>query len=93
MNSGLAYTIVKPGGLSDTDGGKGAIIVGHDDTLYTNHSAHGSGIPRADVATVITEACKLPTESANTRFDIVTDPKMPVTKDFHALFAEARNWE
>lgn len=64
--SGLAYTIVRPGGLIDEPGGQGAILVGQGDTM-----AQGR-IPRADVARVSVAA--LGREAAVRRtFEIVVD--------------------
>ena len=88
MQSGLAFTIVKPSGLSDTPGGKSFLLVGHDDSI-TNKSS----IPRSDVATVLTKACLLPSDAANTRFDLTSDPSRPSSGDFQALFAAARALE
>ena len=88
MQSGLAFTIVKPSGLSDTPGGKSFLLVGHDDSI-TNKSS----IPRSDVATVLTRACLLPSDAANTRFDLTSDPSRPSSGDFKALFAAARALE
>merc|ERR1711907_230263 len=70
MNSGLAYTIVKPGGLTMDEGGK-QLYVGHEDSFNGTTS---NEIARADVAAVLTEACKTPALAANTRFDLVADP-------------------
>lgn len=33
MASGLPYTIIKPGGLLSTEGGRSLLIAGHDDEL------------------------------------------------------------
>ena len=33
MGSGVAYTIIKPGGLLSTDGGKSLLLAGHNDDL------------------------------------------------------------
>merc|ERR1711871_185214 len=87
MNSGLKYTIIKPGGLTTDAGGK-ALFVGHEDQGFNGTSSNE--IARADVATVITEACKTPSLSTNTRFDLVADPKKAGTGDFKAFFAAAK---
>jgi len=87
MSSGLAFTIVKPGGLTTDDGGK-MLFVGHEDQGFPGTSSNE--IARADLATVLTEACKMPADSANTRFDLVADKNKKATGDFKALFAAAK---
>ena len=65
--SGLAYTIVRPGGLTDEPGGQGGILVGQGDTMDQGR------IPRADVARVSVAA--LGRDSAVRRtLEIVGDP-------------------
>lgn len=86
MNSGLAYTIVKPGGLTMDAGGK-KLYVGHEDNFNGTKS---NEVARADVAAVLTEACKTPTLAANTRFDLVADPKQAGTGDYQAFWAAAK---
>jgi len=86
MASGLAFTIVKPGGLT-TDKGGNQMYVGHED-VFNGTDSHE--IARADVAAVLTEACKNPSEAANTRFDLVADTKKPGDGNFKALFAAAK---
>merc|ERR1711907_145150 len=88
MSSGLAFTIVKPGGLTLDKGGN-QLFVGHEDGGFNGTSSHE--IARADVASVITQACKMPTLSTNTRFDLVADTKKPGTGDFKTLFAAAKH--
>merc|ERR1711871_1486058 len=86
MASGLAFTIVKPGGLTMDKGGN-QMYVGHEDVF---HGTDSHEIARADVAAVLTEACKNPSEAANTRFDLVADTKKPGDGNFKALFAAAK---
>merc|ERR1711871_356542 len=88
MNSGMAYTIIKPGGLTTNAGGN-ELYVGHEDQGFNGTSSHE--ISRTDVATVITEACKNPSLASNSRFDLVADPKKPRTSDdFATFFAAAK---
>merc|ERR1719253_1030809 len=65
MSSGVPHTIVKPCGLSDADGGKKKMIVGHDDQINAM-----SMIPRADVARVLAAAAAFPELSKGLRFDL-----------------------
>merc|ERR1711907_15380 len=87
MSSGLAFTIVKPGGLTMDKGGN-QMFVGHEDQGFNGTSS--KEIARADVAAVLTQACKMPALAANTRFDLVADTKTSATPDFKALFTSAR---
>ncbi len=67
MGSGLAYTIVHPGGLSNEPGGKGVLVQRHP--LPTNGM-----ISRDDVAEVLVQALLQP-EARNKSVDIVNQPE------------------
>merc|ERR1711871_101946 len=87
MASGLAFTIVKPGGLTNDPIGRARLLVGHEDSITNKRTI---SISRADVASVLAHACLAPSEAANTRFDLTSDKSKPATGDFKALFVEAR---
>lgn len=64
-NSGIAYTVVRPGGLTDEPGGEHAF-----DFLQGDAAAEGQ-IPRADVARAVVAALSLP-EAKNKTFELVS---------------------
>ena len=92
IDSGIDYTIIRAGGLLDSEGGVRELLVGKNDNLR-NYPADGSPstIPRADVASVVVHALK---ESAarNKAFDLISkpesDPNASVTRGFAELFAQ-----
>ena len=91
--SGLAYTIIRPGGLLDHAGGRRELLVGREDT-FLSETPDGipASVPRADVAEVVVQALLLP-EARNRAFDLISrpqDPRGEVTHDFAALFARTR---
>ena len=68
--SGVPYTIVRPGGLSDGEGGKTGIAVQQGD--------QGMGsIKRADVAKVLVATLGSP-HTLNTTFEIKADDELPI---------------
>jgi len=84
----IAFTIVKPSGLTDVaEAGKALLLVGHQDSI-TNQST--MSVPRADVASVMVHAIRAPDEAANARFDLSSDPSRPATNDFKQLFQQAK---
>lgn len=85
MSSGMPFTIVKPCGLSNDEGGKRELRVGHDDDMHE----HPAIIPRADVATVMVEALLKPSEAENLRFDLCSRAGTPTT-DIGKVFEDAR---
>ncbi|HEY9664359.1 MAG TPA: NAD(P)H-binding protein [Allocoleopsis sp.] len=78
QQSGLTYTIVRPGGLKNDDNSD-AIVMQRADTLF-----EGS-IPRTKVAQVCVEALFQP-QSQNKVVEIVAKPEA-ATQSFEALFA------
>ncbi len=62
------------------------LLVGHNDILEKPH------VPRADVAAVLVNGILMPDESKWVRFDLSCDETRPATRDFKALFGNARNW-
>lgn len=70
--SGVPYTIVRPGGLTEEPGGKQGIKVMQGDKVDDPGTPRGM-IPRADVATVCVRALGNPQALAKT-FEIVGDP-------------------
>lgn len=78
--SGVPYTVLRPGGLLDTVGGKTGVKVFQGDDLRNQ-----GRIPRADVATVALAA--LGNKDARSKtFELVSDDKADST-DFAAMFA------
>ncbi len=77
-NSGIDYTVVRPGGLTDEAGGETSLLFQQGDT--------GQGrIPRADVARVIVEALGKP-EARGKTFEVISGDGPPAT-DFREQFA------
>jgi len=92
MSAGLPFTIVKPAGLlgEELPAGTRRLVIGHEDHLMDGVTS--MAIPRADVADVLKEAIKQPTEvTQNIRFDLSSDPTRPATGDFRKLFEDAGN--
>lgn len=92
IESGIDYTIVRPGGLLDSPGGKRELIVGKNDTLLTTPpNGIPSSIPRADVAEVVKMALVEPS-ARNKAFDVISKPEnhpdAVITTDFAALFSQ-----
>ncbi|NJL55567.1 SDR family oxidoreductase [bacterium] len=92
IDSGIAYTIIRAGGLQDQPGGLRELIVGKDDALLA-HPPEGvpTSIPRADVAEVVVQALLAPA-ARNKAFDVISKPEgtagAVVTTDFQALFEQ-----
>ncbi|PUZ36317.1 hypothetical protein GQ55_9G028600 [Panicum hallii var. hallii] len=85
-DSGVPYTIIRPGGLQDKDGGVRELIVGKDDELLQTDT---KSIPRADVAEVCVQALQYE-EAKFKAFDLASKPEGvgTPTKDFRALFSQ-----
>jgi uncharacterized protein YbjT (DUF2867 family) len=92
IESGIAYTIIRAGGLQDQPGGQRELLVGKDDELLA-HPPDGipTSIPRSDVAEVVVQALLEPS-ARNKAFDLISKPAgtpgAVVTADFHALFEQ-----
>ena len=78
--SGVAYTVVRPGGLVNGAGGEQDIVFEQGDGV-----SEQSTITRADVARICVEALKYP-EARNRTFEVGARPGPPVT-DWRAKFA------
>jgi uncharacterized protein YbjT (DUF2867 family) len=76
--SGLPYTIIRPGGLTDQPGGQRALQVGQGDKIMGMMS-------RADVAELCLQALDYPA-ACNVTFEVIETQGAPVT-DWAALFA------
>ncbi|MCK6370069.1 MAG: SDR family oxidoreductase [Gammaproteobacteria bacterium] len=83
--SGLAYTIVRPGGLLNEPAGKGDIVFEQGDRRFGGSTL---AIPRADVAIVCVQALRNP-ESKFRTFEIHRAEGPPVT-DWRAKFASLK---
>ncbi|KAK7390531.1 hypothetical protein VNO78_25839 [Psophocarpus tetragonolobus] len=86
VDSGVPYTIIRPGGLQDKEGGLRELIVGKNDELLQTET---KGIPRADVAEVCVQALNYE-EVQFKAFDLASKPEGvgTPTKDFKALFSQ-----
>lgn len=90
VSSGMDYTIVHPGGLTDKPGGKSEVILGVDDELLKREVR---SIPREDVAEVCVQALAQPGASKRS-IDIiatVSEDGSKVTKDWRAFFSTPGN--
>ncbi len=76
--SGVPYTIIRPGGLTDGDGGQKEI-------LFKQGDKDGGLITRADVARVCVAALTIPA-ARNKTFEVING-STPPAKDWQALFA------
>ncbi|KAH7293793.1 hypothetical protein KP509_28G042600 [Ceratopteris richardii] len=84
-DSGIPYTIIRAGGLQETEGGKRELLVGKDDELLATDTRT---ISRADLAEVCIQAL-LFEEAKNKAFDLSSKPEgqgVP-TCDFKLLFS------
>ena len=85
--SGLQYTIIHPGGLTDKAGGKSEIRPGVDDKLLSETSRQ---IPRSDVAEICVQA--LVQEGAiNRSFDVIAKESENPTADWKDFFSKTGN--
>ena len=85
--SGMTYTIVHPGGLTDKPGAQSEIVMGFDDQLLKGEVR---SIPRADVAEVCVQALDQPA-AENKAFDIaakIAAGAGSITKDWAAFFSK-----
>lgn len=91
IDSGVAYTILRPGGLVDAPGGRRELLVGKDDAFIKAPVERvPRAIPRADVAEVVVQALLSP-NARNKAFDLISKPEelsAAPTTDFEALFAK-----
>lgn len=86
--SGLDYTIIHPGGLKDTDGGKRQLIVNLDDKILDGDKIQ-RGVPRSDVAEMVVQ-CIAMDAAKNISFDLASKEEttgIPATTDYTALVA------
>jgi len=80
--SGIPYTIIHPGGLTDKSGGVSEVILGVDDDLLKEAFRQ---IPRDDVAEVCVNAALEPS-AINRSIDIIT-------KEITADTKPTKNWK
>ena len=78
-DSGLDYTVVRPGGLTDESARQNALLVDQGDEMETGR------IPRADVAEICVAALG-EASARNKTFEVVTRDGPP-SRDWGALFA------
>ncbi|PSC75759.1 NAD(P)-binding [Micractinium conductrix] len=85
VESGLTYTIVHPGGLTNDEGGKRELMISVDDKFIGEGSKYRR-VPRADVAEFCVQCLLLP-EAENRSVDLVSKEPgdAPPTVDFAAL--------
>ena len=82
--SGVPYTIVRPGGLTDDLAGQSAFVLEQGDSAITGQSI----IARPDLATVCVQALRYP-GALNRTFELFTLPGSPMT-DWQAVFAKLK---
>jgi uncharacterized protein YbjT (DUF2867 family) len=88
ISSGLPYTIVHAGGLTDKPGAQGTVILDVDDKLLEGTVRT---IPREDVADVIVAALEVGVPAQNRSIDIVCKPSdsgEKVSRNWNAFFAQ-----
>lgn len=81
--SGVPYTVVRPGGLTNGPGGDKEVVFEQGDTVSAQTT-----ITRADVARICVQALQYP-EARNRTFETSARPGTPVT-DWRAKFAALR---
>jgi len=81
--SGVPYTIIRPGGLTNAEAGKSAFVLEQGDKVTGQTT-----IARADVATACVQALKHP-EARNRTFELNTVPGSPMT-DWRTRFADLK---
>ena len=89
IESGLTYTIVHPGGLTDEQGGMRELVVGVDDKF--DPSTTSRMIPRADVADVLIASLEYDSYK-NRSFDVRSRElsEGTITTDFDKLLADLK---
>ena len=82
-NSGVPYTIVRPGGLTDEPGGKNTII-------FLQGDNHQGSIPRSEVARVLVAALRFPEATGKTFeiFAVEGSPSVSFQEQFDKLAAD-----
>lgn len=81
--SGVPYTVIRPGGLTNGPGGDKDVVFEQGDTVRAQTT-----ITRADVARICVQALRYP-EARNRTFETSAAPGAPVT-DWRAKFAALR---
>ena len=81
--SGVPYTVIRPGGLTNGPGGNLDLVFEQGDTVRAQTT-----ITRADLARIAVQALKYP-EARNRTFETSAQPGAPVT-DWRAKFAALR---
>lgn len=84
-DSGVAYTIIRAGGLQDKDGGVRELLISKDDALLQTQTRT---VARADVAEMVIQALLIE-EAKYKALDLASKPEGDgsPSKDFRALFA------
>lgn len=91
LGSGVPSTIIKASGLSEGEGGKKEILVGHDDEAWNPVNPNLAYITRGDVSRLLAYAAENPETTKGLRFD-VTSKNMggTPTTDVSTVFQAAR---
>ncbi|KAH7428481.1 hypothetical protein KP509_09G003700 [Ceratopteris richardii] len=86
VDSGVTYTLIRPGGLLDKEGGLRELLIGNNDELLATQT---KTIPRADVAEVCVQAI-LHDEVKNKAFDLASkaEGEGSPTLDFKSFFSQ-----
>jgi uncharacterized protein YbjT (DUF2867 family) len=88
IDSGITYTIIHPGGLTDDEGGVREIVVGIDDSQA---GTENRSIPRADVAELLVASLEHKSFE-NRSFDARSKPEGEgtITKDYRKLLQDLK---
>ncbi|MCL4791921.1 MAG: SDR family oxidoreductase, partial [Gammaproteobacteria bacterium] len=81
--SGVPYTIIRPGGLTNAEPGQSSFVIEQGDEVRGQTT-----IARADLATICVQALKYP-EALNRTFETNTVPGSPMT-DWRARFRDLK---
>jgi len=90
QSSGLAYTIIKPCGLTDDGPGQKTLLSGHDDSMMGDIASKEIEISRADVAELIVESVRMGPVHPGFRADVCSKSGTPTTN--LRAFLEQSRW-
>ena len=82
--SGVPYTIVRPGGLTNEPAGQSAFVIEQGDRVLTGQTT----MARPDLATICVQALRYP-EALNRTFETDTVPGSPMT-DWRSVFGKLK---
>ena len=94
-SSGVRYTVVKPNGLADGDGGAQQLVAAHDDAGWGPTDLNYEFMVRADLARLLVFAAMNPDATAGLRFDVTAkkDGATPTTNTADVFLAARLPWD